>query len=67
MSAGDVGHLEEARTRTGTRRRLHMRVSRPCTPIHGRRRQYLVENIIDMVKMKMAVIINVKISEGPQG
>ena len=34
-------YLEEARTRTGTRRRLQTRVSRPCTPIQGKSRQYL--------------------------
>ena len=44
------GHLEDARTRTGTRRRLQMRVRSPCTPIQGRRRQYLVA-MINMMKM----------------
>merc|ERR1712130_526318 len=39
-SAPTLYNLEEARTRTGTRRRLQMRVRRPCTPIHGKRRQY---------------------------
>ena len=48
----DGGHLEEARTRTGTRRRLQMRVRRPCTPIHGKRRQYLISVMNTMVMMK---------------
>ena len=48
----DSGHLEEARTRTGTRRRLQMRVRMPCTPIHGKRRQYLISVMNTMVMMK---------------
>ena len=53
-----ITHLEEARTRTGTRRRLQMRVRRPCTPIQGKSRQYLI-SMMKMVTM-IIIVINVK-------
>ena len=39
-SAPTLYNFEDARTRTGTRRRLQTRVRRPWTPIQGKRRQY---------------------------